>query len=319
MWRLLGQSITPVQRNHLENLLTVPEGRRGSWLDKLRSGPTRISAPALIQALLRIQTINKLGISLPTLAHIPPSRLTSLARFAMTAKITAISRLPPERRLATLIAFIHCLKATAHDDALDVLDMLLRDLFNRAMREDKKKRLRTIKDLDQAAILLVKACQIFLDRELPDAELRQKLFEKIPQEALEQAVKEVGELVRPPDNVYFQELTARYRHVRRFFLPLLKWLRFDSNSAGKPVIAALDWLRTYEIQKKPLREAPKEVVRKPWQRYVFNENGKFDFCAYTFCVLDELQVAIRRRDVFVHPSWRYADPRSGLLTDIYPT
>jgi TnpA family transposase len=35
--------------------------------------------------------------------------------------------------------------------------------------------------------------------------------------------------------------------------------------------------------------------------------------AYTFCVLEGLQAALRRRDVFVEPSWRYADPRAGLL------
>lgn len=31
------------------------------------------------------------------------------------------------------------------------------------------------------------------------------------------------------------------------------------------------------------------------------------------CALDKLRVAILRRDVFVTPSWRYADPRAGLL------
>jgi hypothetical protein len=37
------------------------------------------------------------------------------------------------------------------------------------------------------------------------------------------------------------------------------------------------------------------------------------FHPYTFCVLDELQTALKRRDVFVTQSWRYADPRVGLL------
>ncbi len=42
--------------------------------------------------------------------------------------------------------------------------------------------------------------------------------------------------------------------------------------------------------------------------------GSVDPRAYTFCVLDGLRKALRRRDVFVSPSWRYADPRAGLLT-----
>ena len=55
------------------------------------------------------------------------------------------------------------------------------------------------------------------------------------------------------------------------------------------------------------------MIRKPWQRHVLREDGSVDFHAYTFCVLDELHTALRRRDVFVAPSWRYADPRAGLL------
>lgn len=36
--------------------------------------------------------------------------------------------------------------------------------------------------------------------------------------------------------------------------------------------------------------------------------------AYTFCVLDKLQSALKRRDVFISPSWRYADPRANLYS-----
>ena len=57
----------------------------------------------------------------------------------------------------------------------------------------------------------------------------------------------------------------------------------------------------------------KSSLSKPWQRGVLLEDGSVDPRAYTFCALDELRTAIRRRDVFVSPSWRYADPRIGLL------
>ncbi len=35
--------------------------------------------------------------------------------------------------------------------------------------------------------------------------------------------------------------------------------------------------------------------------------------AYVFCVLEQLHAALKRRDVFVTPSWLYGDPRAGLL------
>ena len=49
---------------------------------------------------------------------------------------------------------------------------------------------------------------------------------------------------------------------------------------------------------------------------VLREDGSVDFHAYTFWVLDELQIALKRRNVFVAPSWRYADPRAGLFDGI---
>lgn len=313
LWTMLGRCITKEQQCQLENLLTIPEGSRSSWLDKLRSGPIRVSSTALVSALMRLQTVRNLGISLPTLSSIPPTRLSSLARFASTAKVTEVIRLPRTRRLATLVAFIHCLEAQAQDDALDILGILLRDFFTHAMQEDKKKRLRTLKDLDQAATLLAEACQIFLDAELQE-HLPSKVFEKLTKEELTHAMKTVELLVRPPDDVYFQELEARYRSIRRFLPELLKRIHFQAHSAGQPVVAAFNWLREKEGNSKFAQAAPREIMRKPWQRYVIQKDGKFNHRAYTFCVLDELRIALRKRDIFVASSWRYADPRAGLLS-----
>ena len=60
----------------------MPEGSRGSWLDKLRSGPTRVSGPALRAAIERLRSVRELGITLPAAARIPESRIAALARFA---------------------------------------------------------------------------------------------------------------------------------------------------------------------------------------------------------------------------------------------
>ena len=255
-----------------------------------------------------------LGIVLPSVARIPAIRMAALARFAGAAKVSAVLRLPNQRRLATLVAFVYCLEASAQDDVLEVLEALLRDLFGDAIKADKKARLRTLKDLDQAAATLACACEMMLDPSLPDAEVRARLFEKIPRDMLTLALHGVNTLIRPADNVYYRELDAKYRAVRRYLPTLLEHIRFDANVAGRPVVAAFDWLQAnIAAKKKPDTDAPLEVVRKSWQRHVLREDGSIDFHAYTFCVLDELQTALKRRDVFVTQSWRYADPRAGLL------
>jgi Domain of unknown function (DUF4158) len=109
--RSLGRGISSEQQARLENLLVVPEGNRNSLLDRLRTGPVMISGPSLVQALRRLHSVRELCIKLPT-AHIPTTRLAALARYASTAKASAILRLPNPRRLAMLVAFVHCLEAT---------------------------------------------------------------------------------------------------------------------------------------------------------------------------------------------------------------
>ena len=63
--------------------------------------------------------------------------------------------LPKARRLATLVAL---LEASAQDDAIELLDLLL-STVRQDPKEDKTARLRSLKDLDELAITLVDACK----------------------------------------------------------------------------------------------------------------------------------------------------------------
>ncbi len=316
VWRLLGRgAATSQQRAGLEHLLTVPEGSRGSWLDKLRSGPTRVSGPALRAAVDRLKSVRELGITLPSVQRIPESRIASLARFVNRAKVSLITRMPPARRLATLVAFVYSLEGTAQDDVLEVLESLLHELFGHAEKADQKARLRTLKDLDQATATLVAACRLLLDPTLPDDQVRARVFEKIPKTILESTLENVSTLIRPPDDVFYKELDAQYRAVRRWLPAVLKHVVFDASPAGRSVVEAYDWLRDNLHRTKSIQDAPQAVISNAWQRYVLRKDGSVDIHAYTFCMLDRLAASIHRRDVFTKPSWRYADPRANLLNE----
>jgi hypothetical protein len=140
LWRSLGSGLSLDQQTRLEGLLVPSGGNRNSQLDRLRSGPVVASSRSMSLALLRLQSVRELGIRLPPTARIPATRVAALARFAGAAKARAILRLPALRRMATLVAFVHCLEASALDDALEVLEVILRDLFGDAVKADKKAR-----------------------------------------------------------------------------------------------------------------------------------------------------------------------------------
>jgi TnpA family transposase len=313
VWSSLIRTITPETKEKLDALLTIPDGSRYSILDRLRKGPFRRSSKELVRALRRIDEIRALGIDVTVSRRVPQGRIQSLARYAATARAAAVQRMPENRRLATLVAFAVTLEANALDDALDLLDILITEIFSEADKAGEKARLRTIKDLDAAALRLGAACRVILDPDIPDTELRTTIFTTTNYEDLEAAIGRVETLARPPDDIYYQELEKSWRRVRRFFPVLLKTIQFEAAPTGRPTMEALERLANQKWRAK-LTQAPLEIVTKGWRSYVVGDDGDLDKKAYVFCCLDRLRSALRRRDLFVAPSIRYADARIGLLS-----
>ena len=201
------------------------------------------------------------------------------------------------------------------DDALDLLDILIEEIFTKATKAGEKARLRTIKDLDAAAVQLGQVCRVLLDPTLSDLEVRAVVFAFMKREDLEAAVRRVDSLVRPPEDMYYEELQQSYRRVRRFLPHLLRTVRFGATPAGKPALEAVEYLEKVERQGwSKAGEPPLAIVTRAWRQYVISGAGAIDRKAYVFCCLDQLRSALRRRDLFVAPSVRYADARLGLLS-----
>jgi hypothetical protein len=92
-----------------------------------RRTPTRVSGPSLIAALRPLEEIRALGVAELDLSRIPAGRLKALARHTATSWAAVIARMPSDRRVATLLAFARAFEATALDDALDLLDLIITD------------------------------------------------------------------------------------------------------------------------------------------------------------------------------------------------
>ncbi len=314
LWHVLAKIPTLEQRQRLETLVVPSETTWYTPLEQWRRSPTRFSAPALVDALNRLASIRSLGVGHLDVSKIPPNRLKVLSRTALTARAQAIARMPEQRRLATLLAFVHVMEANATDDALDILELLVKDLLSSSAREGKKERLRTLRDLDAAALQLSVACKVLLNPDCHDPEVRDWVFQRISQDSLAAAIAQVEELSRPPEDNCYQELLGRWRQVRRFLPTLLRTVDFQANKAGQPVLAALGFLKTIEGRTKPkMNGAPLEVITKGWTRWVIQANGELDRRAYTFCVLEQLVEGLRRRDLFVTPSVRWSNPQAKLL------
>jgi len=266
VWRILAKLPNDEQKTRLKQLLLVEEGSRLSGLERLRKSPTRVSGPSLVAALERLDEIRELGMGTANLERIPTSRITALARHAAATWAQRIQNMADDRRVATLVAFTHVFEATAMDDALDVLDMLITEITHSAELNRKKERLRTIRDLDQAALKLVEACTAILEEQNAAIDL-DAIFSRVTKEELEAASTLVKSLARPSDEQYQKELIDCYGRVRRFLPKLLSTVSFHHTEAGKAVFEALKFLCSIEGKTRPdMSGAPLSIATRGWNR-----------------------------------------------------
>jgi len=98
-----------------------------------------------------------------------------MARYIAKSKAAEIERMPAERRIAHLIAYTATLEGNAVDDVLTILDDAVGGLLSRVERKGRRRRLRTLGDLDRAAMVLREAWfELKAAAEDPEADLRQR-------------------------------------------------------------------------------------------------------------------------------------------------
>ncbi|QKG59186.1 DUF4158 domain-containing protein (plasmid) [Hymenobacter sp. BRD128] len=316
IYRQLRSRLSPAQQAALEGLLLVAPGQRLTRLEGLRTAPTRVSAPALVAAVQRLDQIRALGVGDLTLHDLPEARLARSARHAHVAWGQTLARMGEERRLATLLVFVQALERTATDDLLDLFDGLMTALALQGETKRRRERLRSLKDLDRAALLLQQAVRILLDDAVPAASLRQEVLGRFGEAPLRAAADAVQALASSPEDPQLQALSGSYATVRRFLPALLAGVSFEGSPSTKPLLDAWHFLQAQEAGgrgRPKWAAAPRAFVPKSWARQVFPSQEEANPAAYTLCVLDRLHQALRRREVFVATSERYGDPRAELL------
>lgn len=121
------------------------------------------------------------------------------------------------------------------------------------------------------------------------------------------------------DAAFRKELLRRYQSLRRFLPSLLDTVAFEAAPGGQPVLEAMGSLRALEGRPRrvSVTMVSLKIVNGRWRRLVLSNpqlgEDEVDRRGYSFCVLEALQGALRRRDVFVPRAGRFTDPRAKLL------
>lgn len=310
LWRKLASLPDSWQTAQLTGLLEIPEGQRVSVMEQLRKGPVTVSGPSFTEALERYNRLRNLELSRLNFSKLPAIQLCNLARHAGMASARYITRMPEAWRLAVLTAFVKAQEISALNEAVDVLDMLILDIAREAKKTGQKKRLRTLKDLDRAALLLARACALLLDENVDESALRKTIFKNVPVARIAESVDKVNELARPHNTNFQDEMVEQYGRVKRFLPALLHDLHFRAVPDGEHILAAIHYLAELSGSKKRiLDDAPGHIITGPWKRLVYDADGRIQRAGYSLCLLEHLQDALRRRDIWLENSDRWGDPR----------
>lgn len=331
LYRTLDAAVPEGLRQAMRELLKVPEGRRVSELERLRTPPVKVSGTAMAAALERAKEIRGLGAHAVDTGGVPAVRMAGLARYGMGSKAPTLRDLEDSCKSATLLATVRHLESASVDDALDLLDILMASrLLSRADRLGKEEKLKALPKLRRAVGRVAKAVEVLLDTEPATAlgevvsvlDAWSAIEKVVPRDKLAEALTLIAECVPDGDGDEDAEwraaLTTRYGTVRGFIRLLVDVVDFGAVEAGAPVVRALKGL-PYLIGRKKVAasEVSGELVTGSWRRLVFAnpdvEPGCVDRAAYSFCVLEHLHRALRRRDVFAQDGDRWGDLRAKLL------
>ena len=316
LWQRLVSALDEKQRARIAALFDETSQANFAALDALRTVPRQRTSGELLLHLDRLEAIRAFDLRPASPKGVPAASLERLARVARAGKPSAIAALQEPRRTATVAALFHTLETAAQDDAAELAEALLTDLVKDAEADEKKARLRSLRDLDAAAILLRDmAALVFKEDGLPLDQWRDALFERLPRADLVAAMAEVEAIARPHDAKPYAELRTRWRRARRLFFNIATRLQMDAAPGGTAVQDAMRYLATIaDWSSAAMRDAPTAAIPKAWQPLVLDADGRMaDPKAYVFAIIDAWRAAVKRRDVFASPGTRYGDPRRGLL------
>jgi TnpA family transposase len=126
----LTAALTDAQLSQLDSLLMVQPGARMTLLAMLRQPPRRPTPATFIALADRLQMIRAIGLDPEVARKVHPTRLLRLAREGARYSPQFLQRFSPERRYATLVAFLLEMSASLTDEAIELHDRLIGQYHN---------------------------------------------------------------------------------------------------------------------------------------------------------------------------------------------
>ncbi|MGF1919469.1 Tn3 family transposase [Enterococcus faecalis] len=286
-------------------------------LEDLRLPLESDSQKEISRGISRVKQFNQFDIEQWFITEVPESKIQYYARIGADTRIQHIKRMPKERQIAVLTAYIYHYRKVALDELVTIFMQYLNTRFKRVKFAEEKERLRTLHDLDTSANQLMRAASYLLDDNLPDNQLREMIFSKISKEELAQAVAKVNRITsNDKDPIAIVNLLNYYSTVKRFLPDLLELFSLNASVHGEKIVYLWEFLKKQDSNKLCPQDyqAIKDFLPTKWTKYG-EKNPSQQMKVVVFATLEQLVPALKRHDVFLDDSIKYSNPLDSLFSE----
>jgi len=222
------------------------------------------------------------------------------------------------RQLGFYAVFLMVREARLTDSVIDLLVETVHKIATRSKRKVITGIARDIEKVTGKERLLVDIAAAAIDD--PGGRVCDVIFPIAGQAKLAAIIKEYRAKGALDRRIYEVMRGSYASHYRRMLPKLLSVLEFRSNNtAWRPVLNALDWIKSTLDNGcrfvPPLGVPVDDVVPAKWRSSVIDEKGRINRISYELCVLSQLRECIRAKKIWVVGADRYCNPDDDLPRD----
>lgn len=316
--RALTMGLTEAAKKSLDALLEIMPDTSTTRLSWLRNASQSPAPASILSTIERIDFLRKLGVGAERRQAIPSGAFDRIARDALKITAQHLAETVAPRRHALLAAAALSLETGLTDATLLMFDKLMGSLSRKAERKSQEKAAGAARDLQEKLRVLTGACT---------AVIRARATQGDPFIAIERDMRmgwsqfvafvtETQAAVAPDETDPKAEMLGRHATVRKFAPAFLEAFAFKAAPSAKPILDAIDTLRTlYRSGQRALpAKPPVRFIRRVWRSLVI-KGGEIDRKAYELCALFELRDRLRAGDIWIEGSRQYQSFESELIPE----
>ena len=324
------QHLSEPIRQKIDRLLIVPEGESFSTFEKVKAPTGPVGVESLKKEVKKLQTLRATGIggehlgkfdtTTPAAMGIPFKVKQLLFRRAKNETASEMRSHPDFIRYGLMACFIDIHTMEVIDNIVEIFVSAIHRIDVRSEKKLSLELLKDIKHVEGKTQILFRLSEAIMAN--PDGSIRDVIFPVVKPETFEQLIAE--KKASGPFYRFLHQYLMRqkYAHHYRRMLPLvLENITFRSDNRFQPIIEALTVIKQYlgtRYKYFPVEVPLQGVVTGSWTDAVLEQVGedtKVNRKYYELCVLQQLERALRCKEIWVEGSYKWRNPSEDLPKD----